>query len=214
MRVRNYILSLVVVLLVTSLTFEKETYFRVEPVKYTQWFTSHKGDFIRTVTIGKFTYEIMLIPMEIKLLNYAKSNKLSKKEVEDFISEHEKSYEFSLRIQIPENGTKEFLKYEGGNGKSYDEKLKYYSFDLKNTIKLFSKNGQQSQCEEYIFERNFDIQPSATISFSMQKPEKNTDFTIEINDTGFIENKVLFAFESQKINNRPKLKYSKIWKTR
>lgn len=197
-----------------SLTFVKKTCFRLEPAKYTEWFTIHKGEFIRTVTVGKFTYEIMLVPMEIKLLQYAKSNKLTKKEIETFISEYENSYAFSLRIQIPENGTKEFLKYECGNGKSYDEKLKYYSFDLKNTIKLYSKNGQQSQCEEYNFERNFDLQPAATINFLLQKPEKNTDFTIEINDTGFIENKVVFAFESKKINNRPKLKYSKIWKTR
>jgi hypothetical protein len=74
MNVRHFILSLIAVPLIMSITFENETCFRIDSAKYTEWFISHKSDFIRTETVGKFTYEIMLVPMEIKLLNYAKSN--------------------------------------------------------------------------------------------------------------------------------------------
>jgi hypothetical protein len=183
----------------------------LEPEDYKTWFGKNKNTFVKSQQVEEYKYDLMLVPTEMKLLNYARTTKVSKEEVKTFLKSFENFLDFSLKIEIPENGNIEFLKYPGSNGKTYEERLKHYAFSLQSTIILKTEDGKEYTCKDYVFERSFDIQPSATISFGFDRPKDLKDFQIIIHDTGFKDLTVNFPYEIKNIDKSPKLKYSKIW---
>lgn len=187
---------------------------KLAPDEYRTWIMNNKNLFMKSEMVEEFYYQLIYIPTELKLLNYAKSTKLTKKEVETFVKTNDTYLEFSLRISIPENGSVEFLKYTSENGMSYEDKLKHYSFDLKKNIVLVTEDGKKINCSDYVFERSFDIQPSGTITLSFIKPDKLINFEVIVIDKGFKDLTIKFPFEEKMIKKRPTLKYSTLWSTK
>lgn len=210
-RLATLLLLLPIITLLVSFGNFQSIVLSLSPVEYQNWYGKNKENFVQSQVVDVYKYDLMLIPTDLKLLNYTNNNKLSQAEVKEFLKIHENSIEFSLKIEIPENGTIEFLKYPGSNGKTYDERLKYYAFELQKNIQLKTSNGKTYSCQDYVFERSFDIQPNATMTFSFDRPKDKKNFQVLINDNGFKEVKLVFSFESKKINKSPKLKYSTIW---
>lgn len=184
---------------------------KLDPEEFGSWYSDHRADFIKSCSIGTYNYQLALVPADLKLIQLVKNGIVSKEDLENFRNENENTLDFILRIEIPENGNVEFLKYPGNNTLTYEERLKYYAFELQKNIKLINTDGQELSCEDYLFERSYGIQPAGTIRFSFDSKNLKNEFKVVVNDSGFDSNSMEFIFDATLIKKTPKLKYSKLW---
>jgi len=211
MRQNPLLLALLSVLVLISFASQNSCFAKMNPEAYANWYRANISQFEKVAIQNGIQYTLTYVPLEIQLINYSNKKKMTKLEVGEFVKTFEESYDFRLTITSLENDNSEFLKTIGSNGITYEERVKYYSFGLQQDIKMIFEDHENVSID-YLFERSFDINPKGHIQFSFAKEELPKNIKIAINDLGFYENLIEFNFLKIAFENRPKLKYSKIWK--
>lgn len=178
------------------------------PQKYVTYVAQNEAKISKKHEVNGVVYELRYVPTDLLFLNYMKGKKFTKKEYATFQKENQGTSTFQFRISTPENGSIEFLKYPISNGKSYEERVKYYSFDLQKEICLTDGDGKKHTCTGYVFERNFGIQPYGIIHLVFPIDVSKKQLTISINDNGIATNHVQFEFAKKDLQF-PKMKYTK-----
>jgi hypothetical protein len=198
-------------LIMVSISAQKSFGLKMSPERYVEWYRANLDQFQEKIVQNGFEYTLTFVPTEVQLIRYSNNRKMTKEEVNEFLKTFEKGIDFRLSINSLENGRVEFLKSIGTNDKTYEDRIKYYSFELQHDIRLVEGDSEFA-ATDYIFERSFDIKPNGNIQFSFNREKLKENSKIIIEDNGFSESLIEFSFSSKTLNKRPKLKYSKIWK--
>ncbi len=181
---------------------------KLTPQKYVAYIAQNEAKISKKQESNGVVYELKYIPTDLLFLNYMKGHKYTKKEYATFLKENQETSTFQFRISTPQNGSIEFLKHPNQNGKTYEERVKYYSFGLQKDIYLTDSNGDTYACTGYVFERNFGVQPYGIIHLVFPIDVSKKHITVSINDNGIATNKIQFEFAKNDLQF-PKMKYTK-----
>lgn len=181
---------------------------KLTPQKFVAYVAQNEAKISKKQESNGVAYELKYVPTDLLFLNYMKGNKYTKKEYTTFQKENLGTSTFQFRISTPQNGSIEFLKHPIQNGKSYEERVKYYSFELQKDIFLTDSDGNKYACTGYVFERNFGIQPYGIIHLVFPIDVSKKQVTVSINDNGIATNQLQFEFAKKDLQF-PKMKYTK-----
>lgn len=171
---------------------------------YLNWYNSNSSVFKKTIQDGEFSYTMYLIPNQMELIRQYKSKQIT---IEEFNTQINKSSNLTFRLEIssPNLGNKDFIKEIPAQKFSYDDRVKYFSFDFGKDIKIVNGKSDTLYSTGYLFERGNGLKP-----YSLCNLEYDTKI---IKDTlrVFVNNKVYnqkldFAFVFDKKTELPELK--------
>jgi hypothetical protein len=183
----------------------------VEPEEYLLSYQQMGTSVQKDVWSGKVHYFAGFLTKEIQVIHALQRGTMSKQEASTWLKKKENEVTILFQIEIPANGRQEFLKYEVDSS-TYEERVKYYSFEFKNDITLSGNNSTELKISDYHFERDFGLSPKGTISLSVILPKNLKTLVLKFNDQIYGDGVNTIDFDLKEINALPKLKDPRKWK--
>ncbi len=193
-------------LLSTNISWGKS----VTPEKYLSKVNEIAGQLVITRSSGVANYSVRLVPGAVKVIHLYKNKRINAVQAKEMLEQSQTQYDFILSIEIPENGSREFMAYDNGRD-AYDTKVKYYSFGFSQHIRFENATKEWQKVVAYNFERDFGLSPKGTILFSVPKSALGKDLKIEIHDQIFGLEPIFFDFDLKLLQKLPKLKAVEKW---
>jgi hypothetical protein len=183
----------------------------VEPEEYLQSYKQLNSSVQKDVWSGDVHYSASYITKEIQVIQALQRGTMTKREAQLWLKNKENEVTILFQIEIPANGRQEFLKYEVDSS-TYEERVKYFSFEFKNDIALNGNNSTELKVKDYHFERDFGLSRKGTITLSVSLPKKIKTLQLKFNDKIYGDGNETIEFDLKKIHALPKLKDPRKWK--
>ncbi len=197
-------------LLLTSLAFS--FVFPVHPDKYITEFKKKSALFTLSNSTELVSYTLHYFPIELQAIRSYRQSKNASKEVESELNAAKKQYQFLLELNIPQNGSKEFLSFSDGGKNNYEQRLKYFSFQFGKDIQYLSKDNMWLPVESFQFERNFGMTNKGSFLFEIPKENIGETLKISIASKIYTHTALEFTFSKKTLNSLPQLKKVSKWK--
>lgn len=169
---------------------------------YAKWVESEDG-LRMTKKIDKIAFQLQYMPKEYLVIkDYADSiMTLNENKLQQASKEYEELQYFKLRISI-DDFNDEIVKYNIRNDFEYEERVKYYSFNMQHRLKLI--DGKDTlPCVMYNYERTFNLTPNSNFQIAFPAGKANTPKTLILDDLYLGTGKIMIAFSQEKINSIP-----------
>jgi hypothetical protein len=197
-------------LLLTSLAFS--FVFPVHPDKYITEFKKKSALLTISNSTELVSYTLHYFPIELQAIRSYRQSKNASKEVESELNAAKKQYQFLLELNIPQNGSKEFLSFSDGGKNNYEQRLKYFSFQFGKDIQYLSKDNMWLPVESFQFERNFGMTNKGSFLFEIPKENIGETLKITIASKIYTHTALEFTFSKKTLNSLPQLKKVSKWK--
>lgn len=168
------------------------------------YYRSNISDYKKESADDYVKYTLIYKPYQLKLLQQQERGLISNSAFNEEIKKKNELFEFTLKMRIPSNGNREFLKAESESF-SYEERVKYYSFEFVHNIEV-KIDGERVSLKSCVFERDFGISPNGTFTLFIENISKGKLLEIRIDDQVYGSTTQHFEFDLKKINSLPKLK--------
>jgi len=197
-------------LLLTSLAFS--FVFPVHPDKYITEFKKKSALLTLSNSTELVSYTLHYFPIELQAIRSYRQSKNASKEIESELNAAKKQYQFLLELNIPQNGSKEFLSFSDGGKNNYEQRLKYFSFQFGKDIQYLSKDNMWLPVESFQFERNFGMTNKGSFLFEIPKENIGETLKISIASKIYTHTALEFTFSKKTLNSLPQLKKVSKWK--
>jgi hypothetical protein len=197
-------------LLLTSLAFS--FVFPVHPDKYITEFKKKSALLTISNSTELVSYTLHYFPIELQAIRSYRQSKNASKEIESELNAAKKQYQFLLELNIPQNGSKEFLSFSDGGKNTYEQRLKYFSFQFGKDIQYLSKDNMWLPVESFQFERNFGMTNKGSFLFEIPKENIGETLKISIASKIYTHTALEFTFSKKTLNSLPQLKKVSKWK--
>jgi len=197
-------------LLLTSLAFS--FVFPVHPDKYITEFKKKSALLTISNSTELVSYTLHYFPIELQAIRSYRQSKNASKEIENELNAAKKQYQFLLELNIPQNGSKEFLSFSDGGKNTYEQRLKYFSFQFGKDIQYLSKDNMWLPVESFQFERNFGMTNKGSFLFEIPKENIGETLKISIASKIYTHTALEFTFSKKTLNSLPQLKKVSKWK--
>lgn len=197
-------------LLLTSLAFS--FVFPVHPDKYITEFKKKSALLTISNSTELVSYTLHYFPIELQAIRSYRQSKNASKEVESELNAAKKQYQFLLELNIPQNGPNEFLSYSDSGKNTYEQRLKYFSFQFGKDIQYLSKDNMWLPVESFQFERNFGMTNKGSFLFEIPKENIGETLKISIASKIYTHTALEFTFSKKTLNSLPQLKKVSKWK--
>jgi hypothetical protein len=177
------------------------------PSEYVNWVQDEKNGLKKEKNIEDITFFMQYKPVDYVICQEEKNDSIKKELRNKKASELSDMEYYDLKIMIT-NGEGELLKYGISSPQDYNERVKYYAFQMQNDISMV-ENGDTIPCGLYHFERAYDVSPFSTflLGFKKSKKEKvDGEKTIIFYDKVYDKGIIKFTFNNKEQNNIPKLR--------
>jgi hypothetical protein len=149
--------------------------------------------------IGELEFTISYLPHEYLALKEISNDKIDPDLLSKYMDNYSEMAYFQIQISNPKGNTellKEFLSEEG----EYNQRLNYYSFDVKKDIQITQKESV-TKCGISHFERNFDVVPHIRLlaAFEIKNLRLDEDIIFEFQDNVF--NKGIIKVKFDQLSN-------------
>ncbi len=113
-------------------------------------------------------------------------------------------YDFTISIT---SGQGELLKYNLTSATQYEDRVKYFAFEMQQYLKLV-EDGDTIPCTLFHFERTYDIASYSKflLGFEKGKNQKPKERVFTFYDKIFNKGLIKFTYTDEDFNNIPKLK--------
>lgn len=188
----------------TTVNYPKQ----LEPKAYIDWHKAEKNLMNKRV-MGELSYEIKYLPPEYMTLKSLGPD-ATNTEIKQELTSYSDLLYFNLRIELEKEQT-ELLKYKVSGLSQYDQRVKYYSFNVQKDIWMVLDNKDSVVCSITHFERAFNVTNFSDIMIGFDKKsvtKLNSDWkkmVLVFNDKVFGNGIVKFEFDRNQITNTPSL---------
>lgn len=178
----------------------------LEPRAYVKWFQDEENGLNKIRTIDDIKFSLQYKPAEYVICMEEQQDNLSSdliKQKKEFLTGMEY---FDLTIALAE-GNGDILKHNLMSTDKYDERVKYFAFDMQHNIMLIAENDT-IPCGLYHFERTYNLAPYSKflLGFEIENLTNINEWTIVFTDNIFNKGEIKFIYTNEEINNIPKLK--------
>ena len=178
----------------------------VMPVKdYMQWMQDPKNGFHKVKPMDDIEFVVQYKTPEFIICREERKETLSDSLVKRKQQELQGVHYFDLKIQLI-NGEGELLKHQLANKEAYENRVRYFAFEMQKDIQLV--DGKDTlPCLLYHFERTYDVAPFCTILLGFNENKKNIHKpkTLLVYDKIFNKGLQKFTFKENKLQTLPKL---------
>jgi len=181
------------------------TKIELSPSDYVQWVKNSENGFFKEKTIDDISFTALYKPYEYIVCIEERAEEIQDSVAKKKLSEMEGMQYFDLKFLLNESQG-ELLKYKLNSAQEYENRVKYFSFNMQNDIKLVE--GQDTiPCSLFHFERAYDVAPFATFLLGFNASKNNSkDKTLIVYDRTFNKGTIKFTFKQNDLQNLPKLK--------
>ena len=175
---------------------------KLKPSEFVKWVKS--SHLKKTKSIQEIEYSLNYLPTEYLVFNELKTNKVSSTQLESVSESYNDMEYYELRLRVPTG--LEVAKYKLGSS-SYEDRIKYLSFELQNDIKAVIETSEEVKCVLSHFERTYNVSPYTTILLGFPKDNlaEAKERTIVLEDKIFGNGIIKFHWTKEQINNIPKV---------
>lgn len=155
-------------------------------------------------TFGDISYEVRYIPAELRV--FRELGSYSHHDFKQSLAEARKLETYQIKIYHKEGLG--ILNVESNKYKSYDQRVKYFSFDIQRRIKLLVGKSEVS-CVLSHFERTFEASPYTLIDVAFESKAiagNNIERIISIDDDYFGIGKINLGISEADLNKFPIIK--------
>lgn len=164
--------------------------------EYVNWIESPENGIKKVRTLDGFKYAIQYKPIEYIIL---KKNKDAVK-TSDYEDLH------YIDLELSHTDFPEFMKLGLEEKEDYYHRLKYYSFDIQNDLKLIDGKDTM-RCVFSHFERTYGILPYIKIVTAFEKSKnQGGDKTFSYDDKIFNKGIINIKIKDQALKNIPEIK--------
>jgi len=182
----------------------------VTPSEFVSWVKDPENGLVKTRQINDIQISLTYLPPAFMICNELKKENISKKELVELAIQYEDFEYYLLKIEALESGM-ELAKYQVSNRKEYEDRIKYYSFNMQNDLIVKLETGEEVPCELYHFERTYNITPysSFLIGFSKEFMANSKERTIILEEKVFNKGTIKFKWNTAEMNNIPQIEVLK-----
>ena len=175
--------------------------------EYKLWMVENQKSLTRSKQLGDMIYQVFYLPTEFVILKENMSEGESDINVDSLLPIYSQYYYFKFRISNLAF-KEELLKYNLLSYESYEDRVKYFSFQVSNELSLIEGNDT-IPCAFSHFERVYGIDPGLTLNCGFLKNNSTkshiSDLVFLFRDKLFGSGNVSIALPSQIIHNCPVL---------
>jgi hypothetical protein len=182
----------------------------VDPEDFQKFVRDHGSNFKKSLTHNEVLYSVIYLPEELKVISDFNNGFITGVEAERELKNSKVQLTLLFQIEIPENGRQEFIKYKP-DSISYEQRLKYYSFDFQKDISIKDGKGSKLKIRTFHFEREFGLSGKGTFTLTIKKETKIEQLHIQFNDKIFGGKELEISLPLPQL---PKLKHTKKWKNK
>lgn len=197
--------SVIVVLGCSFLLFACSGKSSLNPKEFIRWVESDENGLFGVKVIEGLEYKIHYRPHEyITLKSQLRDSSISADSMRNQLGDLQ-YFTFQMKNL---NGSNSPLKCGLSSETEYYDRIGYLSFGVQNDIKLI-ENGDTLNCVLAVFERNFNVAPTNTLSlaFESKKPlELAVTKEFVFNDKVFGNGPIRIIIDKENIENIPELK--------
>lgn len=174
------------------------------PLDYLKWVESYDGLRV-SKRIEKIEFQLQYMPAEYMVVKMYKDslNTLNNVRLKASAKGYEQLQYFKLRISI-DDFNDEIVKYNIRNDFEYEERVKYYSFNMQHRLKLIDGNDTLP-CVMYNYERTFNLTPNSNFQLAFPVTGNKSNKTLIIDDLYLGTGKVMMALPEEKIKSIPQI---------
>ena len=189
-----------------SSSVNKSTFETIElfPSEYVRWVQNKDNGFFKEKTIGEITFSLLNKPAEYIICQEERKDDIKTETVKNKTAELGDMNYYDLKISL-ENGQGELLKHKLASSAEYNERVKYFAFDMQKDVIMIQGNDTVS-CAMFHFERVFDTAPQAVFLLAFPKQNNTEEKTIVFHDKIFGKGIIKFNYREKDILRLPKLK--------
>ncbi len=161
---------------------------------------SNKNAYKKQIKQFKFILQPLSID-NLLAINY-KNKKLSEAETKEIKKEYSEYWCFKFEILIEDFNAEITEYYDKKDEKGdYDKLVSYYLFDMQKDLKLIALNGEETPCNIYSFERNFELVKSNRFMIGFKKPKSTNQITFSYNNNNLTIGKLNFQINPKDFTN-------------
>jgi len=180
----------------------------LSPAEYVKWVEEEGNGLTEEKKIGDLVFELQYRPLDYVVMMDTKNMNISKDSLEQRKQQMSGLQHFVLRMRV-EGFNDDVLKYNLTNPADYESRVKYFSFQMQNDLKLI--DGKDTlYCGVYSYERAFGITPYTTFVLGFPVKEKNQasvgDKTLLFDDKILGAGPLRITISEKNIENIPQLK--------
>lgn len=143
--------------------------------------------------MGDFVFAARAVTPEEKILQEHTSKVTTQEKLDSLLRDYNGLLYVDFSIDT-DNFNHELLRYDLKSQAQYQERVRYFSFDFQQNIKL-QACGQDFPCKLYHFERNFGVKSGLNFSMGFEIPE-----TCSTNQLKLVVDDFIFDHGRVKIN--------------
>jgi hypothetical protein len=183
----------------------------LDPQAYINRFEQFQSTIDKEIKSGHAIYTIHFLNKEIQVIEAFYRGIITNVEAYDWLNEKENEVKIHFQIEIPENGSREFLKFEM-DGTTYEERLNYFAFEFWKDIEVLGNKSKVLKITNYHFERDFGISTKGNITFYIRVDNNLQKIQLTFNDKIYGNGKLSTEFDLTELKSLPKLKNPRKWK--
>lgn len=182
----------------------------VSPSEFVNWVKDSNNGLVKIKQINDIQVSLTYLPSAFMIINDLKKENITKKELAAIAIQYEDFEYYLLKIEALKSG-KELAKYKISNKGEYEERIKYYSFNMQYDLKAVLDSGNEVPCELYHFERTYNITPysSFLIGFPKEFIGNSKERTIVLEEKIFNKGTIKFKWSTDEMNNIPQIEVLK-----
>lgn len=173
--------------------------------EYVEWIQDPKNGIRKEKSIGDLNFVVQFKPIEYMVCIEERDEKIYDTLLQSRKKELKEMQYFDLKI-ILNRHEGELLKYNLSSMDQYDQRVKYFAYEMQNDIELVD-GIDTLPCVLYHFERTYDVAPYCTILVGFEAKENNiqNQKTFLFHDRTFNKGLLKFTFKDNSLKNLPKL---------
>ncbi len=180
-------------------SFEKVDIKTIGAENYSQYVEDSDNGLVITKNVDDVMIQAFYMPISYLALREAETNDVNDERYKTAFDELINSNLQYVTLNIVVSSKSDPLKHKIRNLAEIEERIKYYSFDVNNDIKL--KEGEvELPCVLHHYERGFGLTNKITLSLAFPKTANEEDKVLIFDDKIFNKGKLKIKFKKEDLN--------------
>lgn len=172
----------------------------VNESQYQEWYLKHHSELTKTKELDDIIVNVSLVPSEAIYIK----NKDAKSTTTDYKGM------VSFIIELKNSNNAPMLKYLAEEEKDYQERIYYYTNQVKQHISLQQEGLEDLFATDVIMDRNYGLSPNLTLNILFKNIELSKPITLHYDEVVYNLGPLNFHYNQDELNAIPTLEHPNV----